>query len=218
MRLMLFVVALIAGGAAYWLWLTQGRLVPVPADMAVAAQSVRVLVAAQDIAEDAVIAETDVAWADLPVTDLAAGMSLQGTEPDAAQRIVGTVAHSAIVAGAPILRPAVERAAGSTLADLVGADKRAFAIVVSEASAVGGLVQPGDRIDLLQVRAQQGGAVSEIIAENLMVLAVDQRLAPEIGAAAGRTLTLELTPDELRKISAAASAGGLTVALRGSAP
>ena len=55
------------------------------------------------------------------------------------------------------------------------------------------------------------------MAENLLVLAVDQRLAPEIGGAAGRTLTLEVTPDELRVISAAASAGGLTVALRGSA-
>lgn len=218
MRLMLFVVALIAGGAAYWLWLTQARFVPLTADMPVSAQSVPVLVAAQDIAEGAVFAEADVAWAEVPVTDLVAGMSVQGTEPDAAQRVVGTVAQSAIAAGAPILRPAAERAVGSTLAELVAADKRAFAIVVSEASAVGGLVQPGDRIDLLQVRAQQGGAVSEIVAENLLVLAVDQRLAPEIGGAAGRTLTLELTPDALRKISAAASAGGLTVALRGSAP
>lgn len=208
MRILLFAVALIAGGMAYWLWLTQASLVPTPAALSSGVQGVRVLVAAQDIAAGATLAEADMVWAEIPAKDLATGMSVQGNDPDAGKRMVGARVLIAVAAGAPILRDAVMGGGGQSLADLVAPDKRAFAIVVSEASAVGGLVQPGDRIDLIQTSTSAGKPVAQVLVENLLVLAVDQRLSAMSEAAPARTLTLELTPQEMTTISAAATLGG----------
>lgn len=211
MRMLLFAVALVAGGSAYWLWLTQSGLGP--DSPAAVSQQLRVLVAARDIAAGTVMAEGDLAWSDIPASDLGAGMAVQATDPEAGTRLIGTPAATALAAGDPVLTATAGKAA-DRLADMVSPDHRAFAIVVSEASAAGGLVQPGDRIDLLQTRNGAGGLSAEVIAGDLLVLAVDQRLTPATATPPARTLTLDLTLQDLPRISAAASAGGLSVALR----
>ena len=93
-----------------------------------------------------------------------------------------------------------------------------MSIVVSEATAAGGLVVPGDRVDLIQTQGRTAGEAltARIIARDLPVLAVDQamtRLA-ETTALPGRTLTLQVSEALVPEIAAANAAGGLSVALR----
>jgi pilus assembly protein CpaB len=64
-------------------------------------------------------------------------------------------------------------------------------------------------------------SVSETVVENLRVLAIDAPDAKSAGAAAnptngnfGRTVTLEVTPDQVEQINVAAELGKLSVALR----
>jgi pilus assembly protein CpaB len=217
MRILLFAVALIAGGAAYWLWLTQASMLPAASGVTSVS---RVLTAARDIPAGAVVSVEDVAWADIQSSRVSAGMRLQINEPEADKLVVGLKAQEAFASGDPILWTALDKGGATALGASLAADKRAFAIVVSEASAVGGLVLPGDRIDLVQNTSSGGTISAEVIATDLRVLAVDQQLAPAAGQVAmpGRTLTLELTIAQVPLISAANARGGLSVVLRGPSP
>jgi pilus assembly protein CpaB len=80
------------------------------------------------------------------------------------------------------------------IAAKIPADKRAFSIYVTDVTAVGELIQPGDMVDLLvTVEAgsfQDGRGVSEeiitkTVLENILVLAVNQTSSKHRQAAAG---------------------------------
>jgi pilus assembly protein CpaB len=109
---------------------------------------------------------------------------------------------------------------------------RAIAIPVSTGGASTGLLQPGDRVDVVLTQNFKNDSandlkntpltrrsVSETVVDNLRVLAID---APDSKAANanpaagnfGRTVTIEVTPDQVEQISVAAELGKLSVALR----
>jgi len=220
MRALLFAIAFVAGGLALWLWLTQGQLGPDGiAARQPAVPMVSVLVAARDIPAETPLTEADLRWAPLPEASVVEGMATQTAQPEADRQVAGLAAAQPIAAGAPIFAATLRAPGGAGLAARLQADRFALAIVVSDASAVGGLVLPGDRIDLLRSRAANGAPLpqAEVIARDLRVLAVDQALvapAEAVGITA-RTLTLELTEAQVPQIAAANAGGGLSVALRG---
>src|SRR5262249_54565472 len=86
-----------------------------------------------------------------------------------------------------------------------------------------GLLHPGDRVDVILTQTFKNDApltrrsVSETVVESLRVLAID---APDAkpangGSSFGRTVTLEMTPEQAEKINVAAELGKLSLALRG---
>lgn len=94
---------------------------------------------------------------------------------------------------------------------------RAFAIEASARTAVAGFVLPGSRVDVIQTRRDVTGTKSRFVLEDLLVRGVDQHLdrPPEKGGLVPSTITLEVTPEEVLKLSEAASSGQLSLALRG---
>ncbi|QDV35954.1 Flp pilus assembly protein CpaB [Tautonia plasticadhaerens] len=92
---------------------------------------------------------------------------------------------------------------------------RAFAIRVDEQSGVSGFILPDYRVDVLQPWPDQPGR-ADIVLENVRVLAsgtVFERL--EERAIEATTVTLEVTPEQVRVLASAMQRGSLTLSLRG---
>jgi len=99
---------------------------------------------------------------------------------------------------------------------------RAIAIPVATGGASTGFLFPGDRVDVILTQKFTDArapltrrSVSETVVENLRVLvidAVDAKMAT--GNTFGRTVTLEVTPDQAEKINVATELGKLSLTLR----
>ena len=157
--------------------------------------------------------------------------------------VYGAVLRHPLQVGEPIRRSDIAKPGDRDFLQVVltpGA--RAIAIPVSTGGASTGLLQPGDRVDVIltqnfgkadnsnQNMAEQlrqtpltRRSVGETVVENLRVLAVDAPdTKPAVGAAAvnpatgnfGRTVTLEVTADQAEDINVAAELGKLSLTLR----
>lgn len=105
----------------------------------------------------------------------------------------------------------------ATVAALLDQGMLAYTLSVSATSSVGGFILPGTRIDiLLTVNDRYEGLISYFLLQNVEVIAVDQDTdADRIKAKVARTVTVSVTPEELKALTLASSIGKLTIALRG---
>jgi len=105
-------------------------------------------------------------------------------------------------------------------AGLVGAlhnGERAIAIRVTPESLVGGFVLPGSKVDVMMtLKRGDGDSSAQIIMQDMLILAVDQKNTRDDGAQAilGNTVTLAAKPEESERLSLAASLGDLRLLLR----
>jgi pilus assembly protein CpaB len=101
-------------------------------------------------------------------------------------------------------------------AQLLGPQMRAVSVPLNEVSGVGGLVFPGDRVDVFMTRQpDEAMPYSELLAQGARVLAVGSDMnvgkdKPELV----KTATLEVTPLQAQKIALAITVGSLNLALR----
>ena len=98
---------------------------------------------------------------------------------------------------------------------------RAIAIPVVTGGASTGLLFPGDRVDVILTQNLKGEntpitrrSVSETVVENLRVLAIDPLDAKAPSGSFGRTVTIEVTPQQAEKINVATELGKLSLTLR----
>lgn len=184
------------------------------------------LVAARDLPAGTRLSASLLAPARWPVEALPAGHFAPGDARLAA--LEGRPLRAPVPAGLPLVEGHVTGAgaAGGPLAALLAPGMRAIAIPVSAASAVAGLIAPGDRVDLLLTRTLPNGrTVTATVATGVKVLGLDQRLDPaagpagaagqgDSGAAVPATVTLEATPRQAEAIALLETLGRVTLALR----
>src|SRR6185369_9903600 len=97
----------------------------------------------------------------------------------------------------------------------------------SAETGAGGFILPNDRVDIVLTRrlknpdansttAGNDLILSEVILSNVRVLAIDQAPKEKDGqnAVLGKTVTLELKPDQVATLAAARQGGTLQLALR----
>lgn len=151
--------------------------------------------------------------------------------PDARIGLRGSLVRNfldtgSLVTSEDILRPR-ER---GFLASVLAPDSRAISINVDAASGVSGLIWPGDYVDVVMTQepttageeknAQQHGALSETVAQNVRIVAIDQEIVqggPANNATAGKiahTVSLQLAPEQVKKVTVAGQRGKLTLAVR----
>lgn len=153
--------------------------------------------------------------------------------PDARIGLRGSLVRNFLDTGAPVtskdvLRPR-ER---GFLASVLAPDSRAISINVDAASGVSGLISPGDYVDVVltqQPTAPTGekqdpdhhhGALSETVAHNVRIVAIDQEIVQGGSASnstagkVARTVSLQLAPEQVKKIVIAAQLGKLSLAVR----
>jgi pilus assembly protein CpaB len=89
-------------------------------------------------------------------------------------------------------------------------------ISIDAVSGVSGFINPGDRVDVFMIRGSGAELSSNLILENIQIIAVDQQTNTERNApVAGRTVTVEVTPTEAQKLALAQQVGRLSLTLRG---
>lgn len=101
-----------------------------------------------------------------------------------------------------------ERAA---LSRLIADGNRAVTLRVNEVAGVGGLVLPGDRVDVVLTTAD----IAEVILQDVRILSIDQ-MADEKSteAVVAHTVTVEASPEAAQKLVLAQSVGSLSLVLR----
>jgi pilus assembly protein CpaB len=93
---------------------------------------------------------------------------------------------------------------------------RAFTINVDVSSGVSGFLSPGNRVDVFWSGVIGNQGVTKLIQSSVSIIAIDQsadqdRLEPSIA----RTVTVEVTPEQVAALAQAQSTGRLSLALVG---
>ena len=110
------------------------------------------------------------------------------------------------------------------MAAILPSGSRAVSTEISAETGAGGFILPNDRVDVLLTRRMKDQTnpaapeviQAEILLANIRVLAIDQAPKEKEGAntVLGRTVTLELKPEQTEVLAAARQAGTLSLSLR----
>ena len=142
-------------------------------------------------------------------------------DQQARNELYGAALRVAVTEGEPIRRNAIVKPGDRDFLQVVlSAGARAIVIPVATGGAGTGLLYPGDRVDVILTQTFKNDppltrrSVSETVVESLRVLAVDAADAKPPSVSNGRTVTLEVTPEQAEKISVATELGKLSLTLR----
>src|SRR5437879_9011294 len=109
------------------------------------------------------------------------------------------------------------------MAAILPSGMRAISTEISPETGAGGFILPNDRVDVILSKREKNPdrtgpdtVNSEIILTNVRVLAIDQAPKEKDGqnAVVGRTVTLELKPEQAETLARARQSGTLQLALR----
>jgi pilus assembly protein CpaB len=147
--------------------------------------------------------------------------------PDTKAGLSGSLMRKFVEAGAPItLQDILRPKDRGFLATVLAPDTRAITIKVDEESGVAGLIRPGDHVDVLLTQVfdktdPARRALSETVLRNVRIIAIDQEIVEGGGrpltAAMGKpvqTVSLELTAEQVKRITVAKQLGTLSLAVR----
>lgn len=214
----------------------------------------RILVAAKDIQPGKRLTDDDMTWKDWPADEVDPTFIIDASAPSAPKdatpekkvesavetvaRVaneaagkglksdyLGSVVRETILAGEPIVGRKIVRAGDSGyLAAYLEPGMRAMAIGVTVETAAGGFILPGDRVDVVLSRENEGGGDNApgpkfsvtTVMRNLKVLAIDQqtRAGDDAQAVVGATATLEVGPQDAEALALAKAEGDLSLVLR----
>jgi len=222
-RIVVLTIALCAGGVAAYLVSTSDK--PPPAAPVAQLQTVDVLVAKSDIGLGQAVTPADVQWQSWPAATASNSFIRRTERPDATKDVAGSIARSPFLAGEPIREPKLVKPNGSGfMAAILPTGMRGISTEISPETGAGGFILPNDRVDVILSKREKNpdrsGATdivtSEIILTNIRVLAIDQAPKEKDGqnAVVGKTVTLELKPDQAETLARARQTGTLQLALR----
>jgi pilus assembly protein CpaB len=229
-RIILLVVALLAGGLAAYL-ATRGNQPPtVVAGPATVIQEAKeqVLVAATQIGVGQRLTEGTVSWQDWPQGAVRPEYVTKAAVPDALESMKGAIARFEFFPGEPILDAKLVHSDEGYLSAVLAKGMRGVSVQVSADSAAGGYIVPNDRVDVVLTHSGLSGQVSETILADVKVLAIGLRLgeAGTTGAPedpddprsnvfqSSAIATLELTPSQAETIINGSKVGSLSLVLR----
>jgi pilus assembly protein CpaB len=222
-RVVVLAIAIGAGGIAAYLARGSDDQ-PAPAQPVAQLQTVDILVAKSDIALGHSVKPDDMQWQTWPAATASSSFISRASKADAIKEITGSIARSPFIAGEPIREQKLVKADGSGfMAAILPAGYRAMSTEISPETGAGGFILPNDRVDVILSRRDRnpdkGGADiinSEIILTNIRVLAIDQAPKEKDGTSAivGKTVTLELKPEQAETLARSRQSGTLSLALR----
>jgi pilus assembly protein CpaB len=187
--------------------------------------TVDVLVAKSDIGLGQSVKPEDLQWQSWPTATASNTFIRRTDRPEATSQLTGSIARSPFIAGEPIREPKLVKADGSGfMAAILPSGMRAISTEISPETGAGGFILPNDRVDVILSKRDRnadhpsaGDVVnSEIILANIRVLAIDQAPKEKDGqtTVVGKTVTLELKPDQAETLARSRQLGTLSLALR----
>jgi len=230
-RILLLLVALIAGGLAAYLATRGGGEAPVQPDApptVVEEARTQVLVATAPIGVGQRLSATNMAWQDWPATAVREDYIQKSALPEALTDMEGTVARFEIFEGDPIRQQKLVRSDQGYLSAVLDKGMRGVSVTVSADAASGGFIVPNDHVDVVMSRISDTVQQSQTVLTDVRVLAINSRLgqtgatgAPDPTTDAKSEIfsntaiaTLELNPIQSEIIVNATQAGKLSLVLR----
>jgi len=223
-RIVVLTIAVGAGGVAAYLASGSDNK-PAPTEPVAQLQTVDVLVAKSDIGLGQTVTPDDMQWQTWPAATASNTFIRRNERPDATTQIAGSIARAPFIQGEPIREPKLVSANGSGfMAAILPTGMRAVSTEISPETGAGGFILPNDRVDVLLTKRDKStdrpGAPdvinSEIILSNVRVLAIDQTPKEKDGqnVVVGKTVTLELKPEQAETLARSRQTGTLSLALR----
>jgi pilus assembly protein CpaB len=228
-RIVVLVIALGAGGVAAYLASGYDNKPAPVLPVAEKLPTVEVLVAKNDIQLGQAVKPEDLQWQTWPSATASSAFIRRDSRPDAQTQIAGSIARVPLMQGEPIREQKLVKADGSGfMAAILPSGMRAVSTEISAETGAGGFILPNDRVDVVLTRRLKnpdgangatGGndlILSEVVLSNIRVLAIDQAPKEKDGQTTvlGKTVTLELKPEQNVTLQVARQAGTLTLALR----
>jgi pilus assembly protein CpaB len=230
-RLMLLVVAIVAGGLAAYLTMQQPSApAPVVEPKVVEAPMAKILVAKDLIPAGEHLKPDSLQWMDWPEAALQPEYITATATPDATTTMGDQVARSAIYPGEPIREAKLTTGGTGYLSALLDPGTRAVSVQIQAASSSGGFIVPNDRVDVVLTRSTPGSGNqdSETLLRNVKVLAINDRLGDSPPASDSESgdekatkgfssqaiATLALDPTQAKVIINSTGMGALSLMLR----
>ncbi|MET3593334.1 pilus assembly protein CpaB [Mesorhizobium shonense] len=224
-RLIILGVAVAAAGGAGYVAKNMVAAPPkvvveAPKQPAIALQDVLVL--SGDVAMGSQLGD-NISWERWPASGVNANFITRAAEPDAVEKLKGSVARVAMYTGEPLRRSKLVGEGQSFMSSILPSGMRAVATAISADTSAGGFILPNDFVDVIMTRRGDtgnggSGFNTETILKNIRVLAIDQTIQEDEEGKktrVGQTATLELTPQQAEIITVAQQmADRLTLALR----
>lgn len=228
-QLIVLVVAGIAAIGALLLIRTMGARNNAPHEQAEAIAGEQVLVAAKDIPLGAALTPSDLAVRVFPQGSVTDAFVRLSNQPSAQADFVNAVTRRAFAAGEPIMQDLVIQPEGhGFMAAQLQPGFRAVAVEIAAGSAAGGYIGANDHVDVILTRTvdrRDGSSSSEqvlsdIIIEDVRVLAVDDVVQPQTAGEAperhvAEVAVLELSAADARTLAQGDEMGDISLALRG---
>lgn len=231
-RIILLLVALVAGGLAAFLVTRGGGPAPQQAVQTELVQEAKtqILVARNPIGVGERLSVASLEWQDWPEGAVRPEYVTITAMPEAPVDLTGAVARFEFFPGEPIREAKLVRADQGYLSAVLAEGMRGVSVGVTAVSSAGGFVVPNDHVDVLLTTQTATGQQSEVILSNVRVLAIGARLG-EMGATGGQEdpnapaptpvtfdsstiATLELTPGQAETLINASTLGQLSLTLR----
>ena len=222
-RIVVLTIAVGAGGLAAYL--ASGSDKPAPTEPVAQLQTVDVLIAKSDIGLGQTVNAEDMQWQTWPAATASNSFIRRNDRPDAVAQMAGSIARSPFIAGEPIREAKLVKANGSGfMAAILPTGMRAVSTEISPETGAGGFILPNDRVDVILSKREKNPdrtgspdiVNSEVILANVRVLAIDQAPKEKDGqnTVVGKTVTLELKPEQTETLARARQSGSLSLALR----
>jgi pilus assembly protein CpaB len=222
-RIVVLTIAIGAGGIAAYLASGSDNQ-PAPTAPIAQLPTVDILVAKNDIGLGQSVKPEDLQWQSWPTASASSNFISRANRAEAMREVTGSIARAPFIAGEPIREQKLVKADGSGfMAAILPTGFRAISTEISPETGAGGFILPNDRVDVILSRRDKnpdrGGSDiinSEIILTNIRVLAIDQAPKEKDGTSAivGKTVTLELKPEQAEALARSRQAGTLSLALR----
>jgi pilus assembly protein CpaB len=221
-RIVVLTIAIGAGGIAAYLASGSDKS-DAPAAPVAQLPTVDILVAKSDIGLGQSVKAEDLQWQSWP-TASASNFISRVSRADAIKDVTGSIARSPFIAGEPIRDQKLVKAEGSGfMAAILPTGFRAVSTEISPETGAGGFILPNDHVDVLLSKREKNPdskapdlVSAEIILTNVRVLAIDQAPKEKDGTntLVGKTVTLELKPEQAETLARARQSGTLSLALR----
>jgi pilus assembly protein CpaB len=229
LRIILIVAALLVAVLSGWMvqrYLAQQRVasgIPVLPPV----RTSEVLISTAKIPIAGVVNRRSLAWQTWPAETLNPSYITRDKRPGALEELSDSAARQPLFAGEPLTEAkVVKRGSSGFLAAVLAEGRRAITLKIDDSIGLGGLVQPGDRVDVILAHkvmsdAGESGAgfrraIGETIVHDIRVLAIDQVFnTDEKGTTKiGKTITLEVTSQQAEAIFLSRQMGVISLALR----
>ena len=177
---------------------------PAPAATPAARATARVLAAARDLPDGALLRDSDLHWIVPPAGFSPDAYFLEGR--DDLEPLRGALIKTGYAANQPIAQSSVIKSdEPGFLAAAVRPGMRAVGIGLTAVSGIDGLISPGDRVDVVLTSDAGDRRYSETILQKVRVMSFNRD---------GNTATIEVSPKQSEMLAVAQTMGELSLALR----